>query len=99
VSGAPQASAPAPAPLSAAELSAVSGGVKIAVSSFTDQQLSGTTNGDSITAGVLNTGAITFGDGALGNYAGVGNFVVNTGANNTLQGAINISIVTTPGSP
>jgi hypothetical protein len=85
--------------LSEADLAALSGGEKITVSLLSNQQLTGTTTGNTITADTLNTGAITFGQQALGNYAGVGNFVINTGANNTLQGAINISIITTPGSP
>ncbi len=45
----------------------------------------------------VTSGAVNFSDNALSGFRGIGNFVVNTGANNTLQGAINISVVTTPG--
>lgn len=82
------------APLSPSELSASSGGQGVTVDVLTRQQLTGTTSGNSVTAGVVTSGDVTFGASALDGFNGVGNFVVNTGANNTLQGAINISIVT-----
>ena len=98
---APEASPPlskhaSPAPLSAEEMSSVHAGADTKVTVLTTQQLTGTTSGNSITAGTVTSGAIGFSPDALSGFSGVGNFVVNTGANNTLQGSINISIVGAP---
>ena len=84
------------APLSAEEMSSVHAGADSKVTVLTTQQLTGTTSGNSITAGTVTSGAIGFSPDAQRGFSGVGNFVVNTGANNTLQGSINISIVTAP---
>jgi hypothetical protein len=85
------------APLSPEEMESASGGQGVALQVTTQQQLTGTTSGNTVTAGVLNSGDVSFGAEALDGFSGIGNFVINTGANNTLQGAINISIATTPG--
>lgn len=85
-----------PVELSADEMSGVHAGAESKVSVLTNQQVSGVTSGNSITAGTLTSGMISFSPDALNGYSGVGNFVINTGANNTLQGSINISIVTAP---
>lgn len=85
------------APLSVEEMAQASGGQGVTVEVLTRQQLSGTTTGNTVNAGTLTSGDVTFGPDALTGFNGVGNFVINTGANNTLQGAINISVVTTPG--
>jgi hypothetical protein len=82
--------------LSAEEMETASGGQGVSVEVLTRQQLSGTTSGNTVNAGTLNSGNVSFGADALDGFSGVGNFVINTGANNTLQGAINISVVTTP---
>lgn len=95
----PDASLPphaAPARLSVEEMASVHAGTETKVTVLTTQQLTGTTSGNSITAGTVTSGAIGFSPEALNGFSGVGNFVVNTGANNTLQGSINISIVTAP---
>lgn len=86
------------AALNAEEMAEASGGQGVNVEVLTRQQLSGTTSGNTVNAGTLNSGDVTFAADALDGFNGVGNFVINTGANNTLQGAINISIVTAPGS-
>ncbi|HEY8570968.1 hypothetical protein [Phenylobacterium sp.] len=85
-----------PLALTAEEMESASGGQGISVEVLTRQQLSGTTSGNTVTAGTLTSGDVSFGADALDGFSGVGNFVINTGANNTLQGAINISVVTTP---
>jgi hypothetical protein len=86
--------------LSLEEMESASGGQGVSVEVLTRQQLSGTTSGNTVNAGTLTSGDVSFGADALDGFSGVGNFVINTGANNTLQGAINISVVTTPpGSP
>jgi hypothetical protein len=88
----------APQALSLDEMESLSGGQGVNVEVLTRQQLSGTTSGNTVNAGTLTSGAVSFSRDALNGFNGVGNFVINTGANNTLQGAINISIVTAPGS-
>lgn len=87
----------AEAPMSAAEMGALSGGQSVNFEVLTRQQLNGSTTGNTINAGSLTSGDISFSQDSLNGFSGVGNFVINTGANNTLQGAVNISIVTTPG--
>jgi hypothetical protein len=94
---APDAKAvPSAQPLSPEDMEAATGGQGVSIEALTQQQLSGVTSGNTVTAGTLTSGQVTFGPGALDGFHGVGNFVINTGANNTLQGAINISIVTAP---
>jgi len=87
----------AQAPLPASEMASLSGGEGVDVTVLTRQQLTGATTGNTVNAGTMTSGAVNFSDNALSGFRGIGNFVVNTGANNTLQGAINISVVTTPG--
>jgi hypothetical protein len=48
-------------------------------------------NGDTI-----GSGAVNLGSGAFNGYDGIGNFVINTGHNNNLQGSISVSIAMTP---
>jgi hypothetical protein len=66
---------------------------------LTQQQLSATVSNNTITVGTLSSGAVNFDANALAGFSGVGNFVINTGSNNALQGGVNISIVTTPPQP
>jgi hypothetical protein len=82
--------------LSPDEMGAISAGDGTVVETLTTQQLNGATTGNSIVTGSLVSGAVNFSPTALSGFNGVGNFVINTGANNTLQGAINISVVTAP---
>ena len=93
-----RAPADATAPLAPSELSTLAGGQGVDVAVMTRQQLTGTTTGNTINAGTVTSGSVSFSANALSGFSGVGNFVVNTGANNTLQGAINISVVTAPRS-
>lgn len=90
------AASPPPARLTGPEMADVRGGQVPAVSVLSRQQLDGATTGNSIQAGSIVAGAVSFSSNALQNYSGVGNFVINTGANNTLQGSISISILTQP---
>ena len=83
--------------MSEAEMAQASAGQEvITVEALTRQQLTGATTGNTINAGVLTSGQVTFSPQALNGFNGIGNFVINTGANNTLQGAINFSVVTVP---
>lgn len=72
-------------------------GVNVLVAS--DQLLKATNSGNSVTANTVGSGSIAIGANAFAGYSGVGNFVMNTGHNNNLQGAITINIVTTSPTP
>lgn len=92
------ADATAPAPLSLdVRADASAQGVDATV--LSDQQLSATSSGNSLVAAVLTTGDISFSTDALTGFAGVGNFVINTGANSSLQGTISVNIITTAPAP
>jgi hypothetical protein len=63
---------------------------------ITNQQLAATNENNTVAAnGDINTGAVSLGPNAFTGFAGVGVFVVNTGANSNLQGSIGVSIVPT----
>lgn len=82
-------------PMALDDLAAVRGqGVENTL--LSEQQLSAASSGNSITANTVRSGDVSMA-GALSGFSGVGNFVVNTGNNNTLQGAISVNIITTPG--
>ena len=83
------------APLDLDELSRISGGQAVTVVA-TDQALSAINTGNSINAGSVRAGDINFSQQALSNFAGVGNFVVNTGNNNNLQGSLSVTVVAAP---
>lgn len=57
----------------------------------TDQDLTATVIGGSITAGTVNTGGVSFGEGALDGFGGIGVFNVVTGNNNSVQAAIGVT--------
>lgn len=86
----------APQVMAKEELEAFSGGDAVDVHVTTNQQLTATSSGNTVNAGSLSSGEIAFSAEALSGFSGIGNFVVNTGANNTLQGSISVNIVTAP---
>src|SRR5690606_28248171 len=57
----------------------------------TDQELTATVIGGSITAGTVTTGGVTFGEAALDGFGGIGVFNVVTGNNNSVQAAIGVT--------
>jgi hypothetical protein len=84
---------PAPDVLSAEALESESAqGVDNSV--LSEQQLNATTSGNSVIAATMTTGDVAFSTSALSGFAGVGNFVINTGNNSNLQGTISVNIVT-----
>ena len=96
----PSVSAPPLAqPLDLAQLHDLNGRQGVSVIVASDQLLKATNSGNSINANTVGSGAITVGANAFAGYSGVGNFVMNTGHNNNLQGAITINIVTTGPTP
>jgi hypothetical protein len=63
---------------------------------ITNQNLAATNEKNTVSAGGdVNTGGVSLGPNAFTGFAGVGVFVVNTGANSNLQGSIGVSIVPT----
>ena len=51
----------------------------------TDQDLTAVSTGNTINAASVGSGAISLSDNALAGFGGVGNFLMNTGHNNSLQ--------------
>ena len=78
----------------AARLGVISGGQGVVVEALSNQQLSASNSG-SVAADQVATGNVDF---STGDYSGIGNFVVNTGNNNNLQGVISVNIATLGGS-
>lgn len=89
-----QAAVPDCVPLDDAELAALSAGAETVTS--TQQIVTATSEGNAITTGQMVSGTISFSDGAFGGFTGIGNVVVNTGSNNTIQGTLSVTVVTTP---
>lgn len=81
------------APINEDELGAISGGEGVVVEALSNQQLTASNSG-SVDANQVVTGNVDFSTGA---YSGIGNFVVNTGNNNNLQGVISVNIATAGG--
>ncbi|RZJ02064.1 MAG: hypothetical protein EON90_00245 [Brevundimonas sp.] len=79
--------------LDVGELSDLNGRQGSTSTILSDQDLTAINRGNSITANTVNTGPITLGPGAFEGFAGVGNFVINSGNNNNLQGALTINIM------
>jgi hypothetical protein len=75
-----------------AELETLSGGQNT-FTALTEQDLTAVNSGNQINAGVVESGSISFRDNALSGFNGIGNFVMNTGNNNNLQGSISVTIV------
>ncbi|MBN9478657.1 MAG: hypothetical protein J0I52_00320 [Bordetella sp.] len=97
VSGAP---AGGPRSLAADELDALhgrQGAPSVLIAS--DQLLQATNSGNSVNANTVTTGAMRIDANAFSGFNGIGNFVMNSGNNNNLQGAITINIVTTAPNP
>jgi hypothetical protein len=83
------------AALGADELDALRGG-EVVVSQTTTQNMTATNSGNAVTARRVESGDINLAADAFSGYGGIGNFVMNTGHNNNLQGSISVSIVMTP---
>lgn len=81
------------APIGEAELGAISAGEGVVVEALSNQQLTASNSG-SVDANQVVNGNVEFSAGA---YSGIGNFVVNTGNNNNLQGVISVNIATLGG--
>jgi hypothetical protein len=85
-------------PLSSQELQGISGGDAVIVEAYTEQTLNATVSNSTITAESVETGTVNFAPNSL-NFHGIGNFVMNTGNNNVLQGSLSVTILSGPASP
>lgn len=65
-------------------------------SALSSQDLSGFVGSNNVTAGSVSSGAISFDGRALSGFSGVGNFLLNTGVNSLLQGAVNVTVNLAP---
>jgi hypothetical protein len=86
----------APAPMSDQDLAGISGGAAPQIQALTRQNLTAAVSGNSLNAETIESGAINFSANALSGFNGIGNFVINTGNNNVLQGSLSVTIVTAP---
>ena len=93
---APAPTANTPEVLNQDALASESGGTDVHVNetnALSQQELTATSTSNSV-VGNITTGQVTFAPGSLDSFNGIGNFVVNTGANNIVQGSINVTIAT-----
>ena len=81
--------------LSLEELGELRGGEAIVIQ-HTTQTLTATNRGNSVTGDTIGSGAVNLGANAFNGYDGIGNFVINTGHNNNLQGSISVSVAMSP---
>lgn len=63
---------------------------------MSNQTLTATNSGNTVTAETIENGAITLSSEAFSGFSGIGNFVMNTGNNNNLQGSIGVVVILTP---
>ena len=82
-----------PATIDDTELAGLNGRQGSTSTILSEQDLTAVNNGNTITATTVGSGPITLGPGAFDGFAGVGNFVINSGHNNNLQGALTINII------
>lgn len=80
--------------LDASELDALEGGQQVVTT--TNQNVTAVSSGNRISADTVGSGSITVGQNALAGFSGVGNFVMNTGHNNNLQGTLSVTVVMPP---
>lgn len=96
---APASAAKPPAAESDAALNGLDGRGDVTVNNstaITDQDLTAVNSGNTISAFNVGSGNISLSGNALSSFSGIGNFVMNTGHNNNLQGSISVTIIVTP---
>lgn len=98
-SPAPEAFAADVAPLDDAELQTLNAREGVVVIVASDQLLHAVNSGNSINAGSVASGDISIGANAFSGFDGIGNFVMNTGHNNNLQGAVTVNVATGAPTP
>jgi hypothetical protein len=81
-------------PVDEAELARLSGGAQAVA--ITNQNLSALNSGNEVNANSVVNGEVTLQANAFSGFSGLGNFVINTGNNNNLQGSMSINIIMVP---
>lgn len=81
--------------LSEADMESLAGGTGVSWV-VTNQTLTATNTGNTVSGDVVGSGDVNLGSGAFSGYDGVGNFVINTGHNNNLQSTVSVSVQLTP---
>lgn len=71
----------------------------VTATALSSQLLQAVNSGNSVQADRIRSGDISIMSNAFAGFGGVGTFVMNTGNNNNLQGAVTINIVTTAPTP
>jgi hypothetical protein len=85
--------------LSLEDMDALAGGDGVNTNVITEQTLNAVNTGNTVAGDVVGSGQVTLGSGAFSGYAGLGNFVINTGHNNNLQASMSVNVVLPPGTP
>jgi hypothetical protein len=93
----PQIAAVEMTPIDNDELANVRAGEAPIIEVTTEQDLKATVTGNQITAGTVQSGDVNIGANALG-FNGIGNFVINTGNNNVLQGSLSVTVLSGSGN-
>jgi len=88
----PSDKASAPVVLSSDSLAGISGGQSDQTLALTNQSLIATSTGNMINANSVNAGDVNFGANVFNGFNGIGNFVINTGNNNILQGSLSVTL-------
>jgi hypothetical protein len=91
----PALSEPAIAQDELADLAGQGDGSPIAV--LTEQSLTALNSGNAVIGANVGSGSISIDANAFSGFDGIGNFVINSGHNNTLQSSLSVSIVLAPG--
>ena len=71
----------------------IADGIAIAQST---QTFTATNSGNSVTGETVTTGDVVLGAETFSGFGGIGNFLMNTGNNNNLQGAVSVVVVVPP---
>ncbi len=79
-----------------AELANLSGGDGVDIDTITAQTLRAVSSGNTVRATNVGSGDVQIGENAFQDFTGIGNFIINTGHNNTLQSSLNVNIVLAP---
>lgn len=79
-----------------AELATLSGGDGVDISTVTAQTLRAVSSGNTVRATNVGSGDVQISENAFQDFTGIGNFIINTGHNNTLQSSLNVNIVLAP---
>lgn len=82
--------------ISLADLDSLRAGDDTHAVAISDQTLTAVNAGNSVNADQVSSGAMTLSDNAFTGFNGIGNFVMNTGHNNNLQGSISVTIAVVP---